>query len=157
MKYSIIWLFSSFSSFKILFHSNLLFIGKIYIINTIKRIKPSRTSDKCWFSEANYLKLRLHRKTGFLKLDDLTLTQTALLKYRSALEPKINPDVICLHHCKCILDLNSVEKEKVCMRQISSFSYYYQQNLQDKIFTTNANINIKSFIPWLIGTAWAVL
>ena len=65
-------------------------------MNNIEIIEPSRTSEIDCFNNANCHKLSLNRKTGLIKLEDLTLSQLELLKYRSGLETKINSEVIYL-------------------------------------------------------------
>ena len=102
-------------------------------MNHIEIIEPSSTSEKCCFNDTNCHKLSLNRKTGSVKLDDLKLTQLKLMKYRSGFLPKINSEVICLHHYKYFIGKYS-QFQKICSGPFQMHSVYA------KIQRTNARV-----------------
>ena len=97
-------------------------------MKNIEIIETSSTSERCCFNDANCHKLSLNRKTGLVKLDDLTLTQLELLKYRSDLQPMINSEVICLHHYKYFIDKYS-QFQKFCCDPFQKHLVYLKTNL----------------------------
>ena len=97
-------------------------------MTNIEITENSSTSEKCCFNDADFQGLSLNKKTELVKLGDLTLTQLELLKYRSPSEPKINSEVICLHHYKYFIDKYS-QLQKFHSDPFQKHSVYAKTNL----------------------------